>query len=198
MSTEFGVLPLCAPVTVPRLQAVMELGATVCTPTSPSCATCPISMHCKALALQRLSQSQLQPKSQSQESPSQKERSGKGGQEKDLFHYFRHKGAEGVKDEPAEEASRSRNSNSNNSTNHKCKADNGNMNGTAKVTGQPQRIPQQRSGDAESAKGTVLLWTGEPVKVTDFPVKVEKAKPREEHVAVAALEVSLWGRRVSL
>lgn len=28
-------------------QAMMELGATVCTPTSPSCATCPIAQHCK-------------------------------------------------------------------------------------------------------------------------------------------------------
>lgn len=31
-------------------QALMELGATVCTPRSPSCGTCPIAKHCRALA----------------------------------------------------------------------------------------------------------------------------------------------------
>ncbi|MBK9072862.1 MAG: A/G-specific adenine glycosylase [Myxococcales bacterium] len=30
-------------------QAIMELGATVCTPTSPACDTCPVSGHCVAL-----------------------------------------------------------------------------------------------------------------------------------------------------
>lgn len=29
----------------------MELGATICTPTSPSCSSCPIASHCKALKL---------------------------------------------------------------------------------------------------------------------------------------------------
>lgn len=29
----------------------MELGATICTPKSPNCAQCPVSSHCKALAL---------------------------------------------------------------------------------------------------------------------------------------------------
>ncbi|KAJ7548610.1 hypothetical protein O6H91_07G019200 [Diphasiastrum complanatum] len=32
-------------------QALMELGATVCTKHNPSCSSCPISNHCKALAL---------------------------------------------------------------------------------------------------------------------------------------------------
>jgi A/G-specific adenine glycosylase len=32
-------------------QALMELGATICSPTSPSCASCPIASHCKALDL---------------------------------------------------------------------------------------------------------------------------------------------------
>jgi A/G-specific adenine glycosylase len=30
-------------------QSVMELGATICTPKNPSCITCPVSRHCKAL-----------------------------------------------------------------------------------------------------------------------------------------------------
>ena len=30
-------------------QAVMELGATICTPKNPLCVTCPVSRHCKAL-----------------------------------------------------------------------------------------------------------------------------------------------------
>jgi A/G-specific adenine glycosylase len=30
-------------------QSVMELGATICTPKNPSCTTCPVSRHCKAL-----------------------------------------------------------------------------------------------------------------------------------------------------
>ncbi|XP_021762742.1 adenine DNA glycosylase-like [Chenopodium quinoa] len=34
-------------------QALMELGATICTPTSPSCSECPISAQCHALALSR-------------------------------------------------------------------------------------------------------------------------------------------------
>jgi A/G-specific adenine glycosylase len=29
-------------------QAVMELGATICTPRSPSCSTCPVQQHCRA------------------------------------------------------------------------------------------------------------------------------------------------------
>ncbi|KAG6543097.1 hypothetical protein Mapa_015346 [Marchantia paleacea] len=33
-------------------QSIMELGATVCTPTSPSCFSCPVSSHCKALSLE--------------------------------------------------------------------------------------------------------------------------------------------------
>lgn len=32
-------------------QSVMELGATICTPTSPRCAECPVAKHCRALAL---------------------------------------------------------------------------------------------------------------------------------------------------
>ncbi|PIN19788.1 A/G-specific adenine DNA glycosylase [Handroanthus impetiginosus] len=32
-------------------QAVMELGATVCTPTTPNCSTCPLSQQCQALSL---------------------------------------------------------------------------------------------------------------------------------------------------
>jgi A/G-specific adenine glycosylase len=31
-------------------QALMELGATVCTPTNPGCRECPVSAHCRALA----------------------------------------------------------------------------------------------------------------------------------------------------
>jgi A/G-specific adenine glycosylase len=36
-------------------QAVMELGATVCTPKNPSCASCPVSSHCAALEAGRVS-----------------------------------------------------------------------------------------------------------------------------------------------
>ncbi len=36
-------------------QAVMELGATVCTPKSPSCTSCPVSSHCAALEAGRVS-----------------------------------------------------------------------------------------------------------------------------------------------
>lgn len=32
-------------------QALMEFGATVCTPLSPSCSVCPVSAHCRALSL---------------------------------------------------------------------------------------------------------------------------------------------------
>ena len=32
-------------------QAVMELGATVCTPRQPACAACPVRLHCRALEL---------------------------------------------------------------------------------------------------------------------------------------------------
>jgi A/G-specific adenine glycosylase len=32
-------------------QSLMELGATICTPTSPRCAQCPLAQHCRALAL---------------------------------------------------------------------------------------------------------------------------------------------------
>ena len=32
-------------------QSLMELGATICTPTSPRCAECPVAKQCKALAL---------------------------------------------------------------------------------------------------------------------------------------------------
>jgi len=32
-------------------QALMELGATVCTPRAPSCANCPLACHCRALRL---------------------------------------------------------------------------------------------------------------------------------------------------
>ncbi|BBM97573.1 A/G-specific adenine glycosylase [Marchantia polymorpha subsp. ruderalis] len=31
-------------------QSIMELGATVCTPTSPSCSSCPVSKYCRALS----------------------------------------------------------------------------------------------------------------------------------------------------
>lgn len=34
-------------------QALMELGATVCTPTSPSCSSCPVSDQCRALSITR-------------------------------------------------------------------------------------------------------------------------------------------------
>ncbi|KNA15855.1 hypothetical protein SOVF_094390 [Spinacia oleracea] len=34
-------------------QALMELGATLCTPTSPSCSECPVSVQCQALTLSR-------------------------------------------------------------------------------------------------------------------------------------------------
>ncbi|KAM5584628.1 adenine DNA glycosylase [Rosa sericea] len=34
-------------------QALMELGATLCTPTSPSCGTCPVSDQCSALSISR-------------------------------------------------------------------------------------------------------------------------------------------------
>jgi A/G-specific adenine glycosylase len=35
-------------------QALMELGATCCTPRAPSCAACPVRSHCRALALDRV------------------------------------------------------------------------------------------------------------------------------------------------
>lgn len=34
-------------------QALMELGATLCTPMSPSCSTCPVFDHCKALSISK-------------------------------------------------------------------------------------------------------------------------------------------------
>ncbi|KAI7983471.1 Adenine DNA glycosylase [Camellia lanceoleosa] len=34
-------------------QALMELGATVCTPLNPSCSVCPVSAHCRALSLSK-------------------------------------------------------------------------------------------------------------------------------------------------
>lgn len=40
-------------------QALMELGATVCTPLSPSCSVCPISTQCHALSLSRDNESVL-------------------------------------------------------------------------------------------------------------------------------------------
>ncbi|KAI5679846.1 hypothetical protein M9H77_01073 [Catharanthus roseus] len=40
-------------------QALMELGATVCTPLSPSCSLCPISTQCRALSLSKLRESML-------------------------------------------------------------------------------------------------------------------------------------------
>ncbi|KAL0370920.1 UNVERIFIED_CONTAM: Adenine DNA glycosylase [Sesamum angustifolium] len=38
-------------------QALMELGATVCSPAAPSCSTCPISRQCQALSLSRSNES---------------------------------------------------------------------------------------------------------------------------------------------
>jgi A/G-specific adenine glycosylase len=35
-------------------QAVMELGATVCTPRAPACPACPVASHCRALAIGQL------------------------------------------------------------------------------------------------------------------------------------------------
>jgi A/G-specific adenine glycosylase len=35
-------------------QAIMELGATVCTPKNPSCASCPVSSHCRAFLQDRV------------------------------------------------------------------------------------------------------------------------------------------------
>jgi A/G-specific adenine glycosylase len=35
-------------------QAIMELGATVCVPKNPSCASCPVSSHCRAFAQDRV------------------------------------------------------------------------------------------------------------------------------------------------
>ena len=40
-------------------QGLMELGATVCTPTNPSCSSCPVSDHCRALAISRSDSSVL-------------------------------------------------------------------------------------------------------------------------------------------
>ncbi len=37
-------------------QALMELGATICTPTTPSCSTCPLRRSCEALAQDRVGQ----------------------------------------------------------------------------------------------------------------------------------------------
>jgi A/G-specific adenine glycosylase len=37
-------------------QALMELGATCCTPRAPRCATCPVRGHCQALRLDRVSE----------------------------------------------------------------------------------------------------------------------------------------------
>jgi len=41
-------------------QALMELGATICTPKTPSCALCPWSTHCQALKRKTLAQRPLQ------------------------------------------------------------------------------------------------------------------------------------------
>ncbi|XP_051134198.1 adenine DNA glycosylase [Andrographis paniculata] len=38
-------------------QSLMELGATVCTPSAPSCTTCPLSQFCEALSLSRSDES---------------------------------------------------------------------------------------------------------------------------------------------
>ncbi|KAL5574366.1 hypothetical protein UlMin_023963 [Ulmus minor] len=40
-------------------QALMELGATVCTPLSPSCSSCPVSDHCQALSISKRDSSVL-------------------------------------------------------------------------------------------------------------------------------------------
>lgn len=40
-------------------QALMELGATVCTPLNPSCSSCPASGHCHALSISRQDSSVL-------------------------------------------------------------------------------------------------------------------------------------------
>ncbi|KAM6590323.1 hypothetical protein CsatA_012928 [Cannabis sativa] len=40
-------------------QGLMELGATVCTPTNPSCSSCPVSDHCRALSNSRSDSSLL-------------------------------------------------------------------------------------------------------------------------------------------
>ncbi|XP_062093979.1 adenine DNA glycosylase isoform X1 [Humulus lupulus] len=40
-------------------QGLMELGATVCTPTNPSCSSCPVSDHCRALSISRSDSSLL-------------------------------------------------------------------------------------------------------------------------------------------
>lgn len=37
-------------------QALMELGATVCTPSSPTCLLCPVQKHCRALAVGRVNE----------------------------------------------------------------------------------------------------------------------------------------------
>jgi A/G-specific adenine glycosylase len=37
-------------------QALMELGATVCTPAKPTCANCPVARHCQALAQDRVAE----------------------------------------------------------------------------------------------------------------------------------------------
>ncbi|XP_047317720.1 adenine DNA glycosylase [Impatiens glandulifera] len=38
-------------------QALMELGATVCTPLNPSCSVCPVSAHCNALSISKKNES---------------------------------------------------------------------------------------------------------------------------------------------
>uniref|UniRef100_A0A9I9DQG5 Adenine DNA glycosylase n=1 Tax=Cucumis melo TaxID=3656 RepID=A0A9I9DQG5_CUCME len=40
-------------------QALMELGATLCTPTNPSCSTCPVFDHCEALSISKRDSSVL-------------------------------------------------------------------------------------------------------------------------------------------
>ncbi len=45
-------------------QAVMELGALVCTPASPKCGACPLRAHCRALALNKVEEFPRLPKPQ--------------------------------------------------------------------------------------------------------------------------------------
>ncbi|GLJ49369.1 hypothetical protein SUGI_1044420 [Cryptomeria japonica] len=44
-------------------QAIMELGATICTPTSPACSSCPVAKHCNALSTVRRYDSKNEQKS---------------------------------------------------------------------------------------------------------------------------------------
>ncbi|GBG59493.1 hypothetical protein CBR_g38518 [Chara braunii] len=126
-------------------QALMELGSVLCTPTSPSCSSCPLASNCHALARvnaynnrkiqKRVVQARVTP-------PCANMTRGEQG----LEHVER-----------VSELS-------------------------ACGVWTPREVGIERPGNAAAEK---------PPAVTDYPVKVVKAPPREEQVAVCVVEVTI-------